>query len=93
MLRFRRYARHLAPLLRPLRQHIARYEREAGLEHSGQLLSEVLDGAPPVPSAAGEQRQEGEQEWQGRQQRGEPQGQGQGQQQAEEPGGDGRDEL
>ena len=42
MLRFRRYARHLAPLLRPLRQLIARYEAEAGLESSEALLEEVL---------------------------------------------------
>ena len=40
--RFRRYARQLAPLLRPLRQLILRYEREAGLEPSAALLDEVL---------------------------------------------------
>ena len=40
--RFRRYARQLAPLLRPLRQLILRYEREAGLEPSAALLEQVL---------------------------------------------------
>jgi hypothetical protein len=44
VLRYRRYARHLAPLLRPLRDLILRYEREAGLDSSERLLSEVLDG-------------------------------------------------
>ena len=55
MLRFRRYARHLAPLLRPLRQLIARYEAEAGLESSEALLEEVLGG---TAAAAVEQQQD-----------------------------------
>ena len=45
VLRFRRYARHLAPLLRPLRQLILRYESETGLDSSQQLLEEVLDSS------------------------------------------------
>ncbi|PRW33326.1 serine threonine- kinase receptor R831 [Chlorella sorokiniana] len=43
--RWRRYARQLAPLLRPLRQLIARYERQAGLDSSEQLMAEVLEGS------------------------------------------------
>lgn len=89
MLRFQRYARHLAPLLRPLRQHIARYEREAGLGSSEQLLADVLDGAPPAPAAVGDQQGLGEHEKKGEQQRDKQRGQ----QLAEEPGGGGRDEL
>ncbi|KAL4439889.1 hypothetical protein ABPG75_002890 [Micractinium tetrahymenae] len=88
VLRFRQYARHLAPLLRPLRQLISRYEREAGLAPSEQLLAEVLDRAPPAADAAGEQRQQQEQAEAKRQQQAERR-----QQQAEEPGGGGRGEL
>lgn len=91
MLRFRRYVRHLAPLLRPLRRQISRYEREAGLESSEQLLAEVLDGASPAPSTAGQQ---GQQDWQkgdGQQPAGERQGERH--QPAEQAGRAGRDEL
>ena len=50
--RWRRYARQLAPLLRPLRQLMLRYERQAGLDSSEQLLAEVLDG-PSRESGSG----------------------------------------
>ncbi|EFN51199.1 hypothetical protein CHLNCDRAFT_141390 [Chlorella variabilis] len=45
VLRYRQYARHLAPMLRPMRPLILRYERDAGLESSEHLLAQVLDGA------------------------------------------------
>lgn len=41
--RWKRYARQLAPLLRPLRQLILRYERHVGLDSSAQLLAQVLE--------------------------------------------------
>lgn len=50
---WRRYARQLAPLLRPLRQLMLRYERQAGLGSSEQLLAEVLDGPPAGEGGSG----------------------------------------
>ena len=78
MLRWRRYARQLAPLLRPLRSAILRYEREAGLESSAALLAEVLDtgaaanaggsaaNAAPAAAAGGGPQQEQAQQQAGR---------------------------
>ena len=77
MLRFRRYAHHLAPLLRPLRQLILRYESEASLDSSEQLLAEVLDTSSAGESSGsgsrgaarvshGQQQQEQEQQQEAR---------------------------
>ncbi|KAI7835611.1 hypothetical protein COHA_010488, partial [Chlorella ohadii] len=51
--RWRHYARQLAPLLRPLRQLILRYEQQAGLDSSEQLLAQVLDEATCESSGSG----------------------------------------
>jgi uncharacterized membrane protein YgcG len=57
VLRYRRYAAHLAPLLSPLRPWILRYERDAGLESSAALLAEVLGGGEAQQQQQQQQQQ------------------------------------